>query len=103
MRCNGYQPRSEAKQDHRLFADHFTAEYRVKVAQVKKAEMGRTVEEWRIKPERRDNHWFDCTVGCCVGASMLGCSLQAHGQQAPKIKQVSYREMYDQAKARART
>jgi hypothetical protein len=55
---------------HRLFADHLTAEYRVKTEG-----RGRTVDEWKIRPERSDNHWFDCLVGCAVAASMQGASL----------------------------
>ena len=55
---------------HRLFADHLTAEYRVKTEG-----RGRTVDEWKMRPERSDNHWFDCLVGCAVAASMQGVSL----------------------------
>jgi hypothetical protein len=33
----------------------------------------REVGEWELKPSRPDNHLFDCCVGCCVGASYLGC------------------------------
>jgi hypothetical protein len=55
---------------HRLIAEHLTAEYRVKTMG-----RGRVVDEWKIRPERRDNHWLDCLVGCAVCASMLGSTL----------------------------
>jgi hypothetical protein len=53
-----------------MLAEHLTAEYRVKTEG-----RGRTVDEWKIRPERSDNHWFDCLVGCAVAASMQGASL----------------------------
>jgi hypothetical protein len=55
---------------HRLLAEHLSAEYRVQTEG-----RGRTVDEWKIKPEQFDNHWFDCIVGCAVAASMLGVVL----------------------------
>ncbi len=56
---------------HRLFADHVVAEYPVR-AEAK----GRTVDEWKWRPGRPDNHWLDCLVGCAVAASILGVSLK---------------------------
>jgi hypothetical protein len=56
--------------DHQLVADHLSAEYRVQTQG-----RGRTVYEWKMRPGAGDNHFLDCAVGCCVGASMLGCSL----------------------------
>lgn len=58
------------KGTHQLFADHLTAEYRVRTEG-----HGRFVDEWKAGPKGQDNHWFDCMVGCCVGASMEGCAL----------------------------
>lgn len=55
---------------HRLFAEHVTAEYYVKTEG-----RGRTVNEWKIRPEQPDNHWLDCLVGCAVAASMQGAVL----------------------------
>lgn len=55
---------------HELYAEHLTAEYRVKTIG-----MGRTVDEWKLRPDRKDNHWLDCTVGCAVAASYLGAVL----------------------------
>ncbi len=59
---------------HRMFAGHLTAEYWVRTSG-----RGRSVDEWKLKPNAHDNHWFDCLVGCAVGASMQGCSLQEVG------------------------
>jgi len=52
---------------HRLFAEHLTAEYRVRTEG-----RGRTVDEWKLPVHKPDNHWFDCVVGCAAGASMQG-------------------------------
>jgi hypothetical protein len=74
---------------HRLFAEHITAEYRVRTEG-----RGRTVDEWKLRPERGDNHWLDCLVGCAVGASMQGVVLA--GMQAvvaAKRSRVSFAQM----------
>lgn len=55
---------------HQLFGEHLTAEYRVRTAG-----LGRTVDEWKLRPQHNDNHWLDCIVGCAVGASMQGSAL----------------------------
>ena len=79
---------------HRLFADHLTAEYRVKTEG-----RGRTVDEWKQRPERTDNHWLDGLVGCAVAASMQGCSLPGTGgKPETKRERVSFAEI--QRKAR---
>ncbi|MFI4912444.1 MAG: terminase gpA endonuclease subunit [Sedimentisphaeraceae bacterium JB056] len=57
-------------QVHELFAEHLTAEYKVKTIG-----RGRTVDEWKLKPQASDNHWLDCLVGCAVGASIEGAIL----------------------------
>jgi len=55
---------------HQLFAEHLTAEYKVAVEA-----RGRKVDEWKLRPQRGDNHWLDCLVGCAVCASMQGSAL----------------------------
>lgn len=55
---------------HRLLAEHLTAEYRVKTEA-----RDRTVDEWKLKAIRPDNHWLDCLVGCGIAASMEGVKL----------------------------
>ena len=55
---------------HRLFAEHLTSEYRVKTEG-----RGRTVDEWKLRLDGLDNHWLDALVGCTVAASMEGAVL----------------------------
>jgi hypothetical protein len=55
---------------HRLLADHLTSEYRVRAAA-----QGRTVDEWKLRATRPDNHWLDALVGCAVAASIQGATL----------------------------
>ena len=59
---------------HRLFAEHLTAEYRVRTTG-----RGRTVDEWKPRPGQPDNHWFDGIVGCAVAASIQGAALNTDG------------------------
>ncbi|MBQ7030281.1 MAG: phage terminase large subunit family protein, partial [Thermoguttaceae bacterium] len=51
---------------HRMFADHCCAER----CQLAKA-AGNEVAEWTAIPGR-DNHLFDCVVGCFAGAAVQG-------------------------------
>ena len=81
--------------DHLLFAEHLTAEYRVKTEG-----RGRKVDEWKMRPDAHDNHWWDCLVGNAVAASMCGCVLagtMADGKPRtaakPKIKLSEMRRM----------
>ncbi len=81
-------------EQHRLLAEHLTAEYRVKTEG-----RGRTVDEWKMRPERGDNHWFDCLVGCAVAASIQGVVLQGTaGRAVPKQQRVSFAEMQRRAR-----
>lgn len=75
---------------YRLFAEHLNAEYRIKTEG-----RGRTVDEWKIRPERADNHWFDCLVGSAVAASIQGAILDGTGGSAgpAKIERISFAEM----------
>lgn len=68
---------------HQLFAEHLTAEYRIKTAG-----RGRTVDEWKIRPERHDNHWLDCLAGCAVAASIQGAALPEHFNFMPHRNKV---------------
>ncbi|TWT47188.1 terminase gpA endonuclease subunit [Botrimarina hoheduenensis] len=56
---------------HRLLAEHLTAEHRVRTEG-----RGRTVDEWKLRPQRADNHWLDGLVGAAVAASLQGCALE---------------------------
>ena len=71
---------------HRLFAEHITAEYRVRTEG-----RGRTVDEWKMRPSAVDNHWLDCLVGCAVAASIQGAVLPGteaakHERQRSRIR-----------------
>jgi len=67
---------------HRLLADHLTAEYRVKTVA-----RDRTVDEWKLRATRPDNHWLDCLVGCAVAASIQGVSLAGVEARASEPRQ----------------
>ena len=74
---------------HRLFAEHVTAEYRVKTEG-----RGRTVDEWKLRPEASDNHWLDCLVGCAVAASIQGVVLPGtDAKAAPRRPRVRLSEL----------
>lgn len=74
---------------HRLFAEHVTAEYRVRTEG-----RGRTVDEWKLRPERSDNHWLDGLVGAAVAASIQGVILPGtDGREPVKRGRVSFREL----------
>ena len=66
-----------------LFSEHMTAEYRVKTEG-----RGRRVEEWKMRPEAKDNHWWDGVVGNAVAASMAGCVLAGTGTEQQKTASV---------------
>ena len=72
---------------HMLFAEHLTAEYRVKTEG-----RGRKVDEWKMRPEAHDNHWFEGVVGaapCGPSGSLRSGdpmpSARAHLDSALKI------------------
>lgn len=81
---------------HRMIADHCHAEYPVPVES-----QGRKVSEWQIRPDRPDNHLFDCLVGCCVGGSMLGAALKEQIQAKPKGPRPTAKELRDRSRRTA--
>ncbi len=71
-------------EDHLLLGEHLAAEYPVRTEG-----RGRTVTEWKVKPQRPDNDLLDCLVGCCVAGSAAGASLaelQAPPAARKKVK-----------------
>lgn len=57
-----------AEDEHQMFADHCAAEY----PKPRPANAGGyAVDEW-VERVGRDNHLWDCLVGCAVGASIQG-------------------------------
>lgn len=84
--------------EHELIFDQCSAEYGVN----NKAR-GREVQEWKLKPGL-DNHYWDCLVGCAVGASILGAGQEIEGKRQiaqghKPTKRMTYAEL--QAKRRA--
>jgi hypothetical protein len=68
---------------------------------VRTAGRGREVNEWKLRPDRPDNHLLDCLVGCCVAASMLGVQLPdltVPPVERRKRKTVSFAAMQAQTK-----
>ena len=61
---------SKSADEHGLFSEHVAGSetWTLTFGQ------GRDLREWRIKPNRPDNHWFDCLVGCATGANLLGAA-----------------------------
>lgn len=56
---------------HSCLADHLTAERAVRVEA-----RGRSIDEWELEKQGRDNHWLDCLVGSMVAASVSGLEKQ---------------------------
>jgi hypothetical protein len=74
---------------HRMLAEHLTSEYFVKTEA-----RGRSVDEWKQRPEQPDNHWFDCLVGSAVAASMQGVILPGiEGTAEIRKERMSFSEM----------
>ena len=82
-------------EQHRLFAEHLTAEYRVKTEG-----RGRVVDEWKQRPNRGDNHWFDCLVGCAVASSMEGAALPGTQPAPGRKRRVTLAKLRARALAR---
>ena len=83
-----------------LIASHLTAEYCVPTVNER---TGRRVNEWKLRMKRPDNHWFDCLVGACVGASICGAKLPTTpGETAPtrKVRRVSFSELQQRRRRR---
>jgi phage terminase large subunit GpA-like protein len=86
-----------SRDEHKLIADHLIAE-----APIRTSGQGRTVDEWRQKPNRPDNHFADCLVGCAAAASYCGAVLPGSGasQRKQPKKRISFREWQQQARKR---
>jgi hypothetical protein len=75
--------------EHRLLADHFTAEIPIPTEG-----QGRRLNEWKIKPSRPDNHFFDDAIGCAVAASYCGCGKAPAPPAAPPRRRMANRFTY---------
>ena len=75
---------------HRMFADHLTSEYCVRVES-----KDRAVDEWKLKPNH-ENHWWDCLVGCAVAAAERGVALPGMEQPKRRVRRVKFSEIIQQ-------
>ncbi|MDZ4848087.1 MAG: terminase gpA endonuclease subunit [Pirellulaceae bacterium] len=74
---------------HRLLSEHLTSEYYIRTEG-----RGRSVDEWKQRPDQPDNHWFDCLVGASVAAAMLGCVLPGtDGLSTSKRDRISFKDL----------
>ncbi|MCE9618441.1 MAG: phage terminase large subunit family protein [Planctomycetes bacterium] len=81
-------------QQHEMLAEHLTSEKPVPVTA-----KGRTVNEWKLIRPGRDNHWWDCLVGCAVAASMQGISLEGEAGATATRKKTKLSELQAQKRA----
>jgi hypothetical protein len=68
--------------NHEMLIEHLVAEFPVRVEA-----RGRSVDEW--KSVARENHWWDCLVGCAVAASITGLEPAASEGGFRKRKKVN--------------
>jgi hypothetical protein len=68
--------------NHEMLIEHLVAEFPVRVEA-----RGRSVDEW--KSVARENHWWDCLVGCAVAASITGLEPAASEGGFRKRKKVA--------------
>lgn len=91
--------------EHPLLALHLLSEWR---AEVTGSLTGRKVETFTVRPDNKENHWWDALIGCAVAASVSGLkfsSAMAAGEPVQKIEskpRLSFSER-QKAKREART
>ncbi|HUX16267.1 MAG TPA: terminase gpA endonuclease subunit, partial [Phycisphaerae bacterium] len=69
--------------EHEPFAEHLAAsEY---PTETMSRRWGNVVNVWKTRVGKPDNHWFDCVVGCAVGAAMLGCRSSEDARRAGAV------------------
>jgi len=44
----------------------------------------RTIDEWKIRPDHADKHWFDCLVGAAVAESIHGAVQHGTGSASER-------------------
>lgn len=57
--------------NHDLYIQHCTAQYFTNTAG-----QGRTLKEWAIRPDKRRDDWWDCTVGATVALHLTGAQME---------------------------
>lgn len=86
-------------EQHAMFADHICAEYRVRTQG-----RGREVDEFKLRPQRPDNHFLDCLAGNAVAASIQGVVTPETFNSRPSdsVVKVSFAELQRRARERPR-
>ncbi|MGL6194430.1 MAG: terminase gpA endonuclease subunit, partial [Thermoguttaceae bacterium] len=80
---------------HQLLSEHIAAEFRVRTTAY-----GRTIDEWKLRASRPDNHWLDCLVGSAVAASICGAELGAlQSVKKKRRERISFAELQRQRMA----
>ncbi len=91
--------------DHKMFADHCCSEYAVGTDG-----NGRRVWEWSLRPNM-ENEWWDCVVGCAVGASIEGLQWSpaasmpgssGPAKPSPAVPRKPLREQFEEAQRKKR-
>ncbi len=78
----------DGQSDHSMIVDHCMSERPIAVTA-----RGRTVNVW--KRSNRENHYWDCVVGCMVAASIAGCELRSVVKTKPRtVRRVQPRRSY---------
>lgn len=76
------------KREHTLFSEHLSNEFWTPTVGNE-----RLVYEWKMRPGKTENHWFDCVVGSAVAANQLGCNRpEFFEDQRFKTRKLSFRE-----------
>ena len=73
---------------HRLLAEHLNSEFRVRTKG-----RGRELDEWKARPDRLDNHWFDCLVGAAVAASMQNLTMARTVSEGKRDTSKTYKSL----------
>ena len=79
--------------DHELLAHHLTSEHWTPTTGRE-----RIVYEWQLRPNRKENHWFDCLVGCCVAANELGCTRPEFFVKKSVNREDNFEDLFKSAK-----
>lgn len=89
-----YLPGSEIR-DHPLLTTHLLSEYRVGTIGERS---GRRIEKWHVRPDNKENHLWDCLIGCAVAANINGLQYSAATaageapQSGPAPKRIGFAE-----------
>ena len=66
---------------HRMFSEQLRSETAADVEA-----SGNKKREWKMRPDKPDNHFFDNLAACCCAAMMAGVALAEHQMSVTKRK-----------------